>query len=1273
VKPNTSYTFQKLTDPIEPFGDKPPKHSILRLRDFPPNMDDLLIVASTAVENIGLFTKSKTALTGSLPAGQITNVFTTTELADDSRRAQLPMAEDYSDTFPVGVALDLSSKDKVYKPIPTDEIEQSPGPLPGLWVLTNEGILVSWWVVYNESIRQGTTYPGLVTGEASAPSQPAAPASSQPTAFGAKAPAFGAPPALGAGSSPWGQQTATTSSPSRAPAFGQSSFGAAPSSSSTAAGAPAFGAPAFGSPSTPAFGQSSTMGVGMRTSPWATGSAASSTPAFGQSSFASAATPLANPFASKGASTASPFATISTSATSSGGFAGFASKGGFASTGSGTTGGSIFGSGKSSGTFGAPSSEVPVSGETAFPPPAQKNGTSSTFGSTPFVLGTTFKADPVTASANEKPPQGGSSMFNSGFGLSLDDASANDVKDEDMDAPTPAVEEPPKTKTGFESTTPTTTPAPSKFFTATTTSTAPTAGNSIFGGFKPAAIQSGSLFGAPSLFQKKPDSETVTPKIKEEEEESPLPPDAISKAIYSLASSSSSSGTGAPSPKATKTRSNKIVDDVALPPDPTPAERRKVAQEPALPPDPTAAERRKVAREPALPPDPTAAERKKVAQAPALPPDPTAAERRKVAQAPALPPDPTAADRRKVAQTPAIPSIFAKPLTKLPEAKTQTPAFPNPFAMAKQPSTDTTLPNPFAALKKPLPPADGDSDDGEGSTDKPQAFVNPFANKLPLPEEDSSDDDDEEFEDGEDEEEPADELDGEGEEEDEDVEENEDYAGTEGGTEGSGVDVAHDLSPTTTTGFGQTPGFTPQSSFAGMAGSTFSATSQVDDRGSALFGEVGGRQTAMFRPPPQRSPQSPSPERKPQSSVPFPLLRNESQRSVSAPGMASEILFKKPLPGFAKPLAARSIPVQDVNVVERRKAEAKKQAEESRVLVDAEYELLEHQLDAPVEPTLQMPECVYQLGNEVQGGASIASQAEAVYRDINRMVQSLKANARNLSAFIAGHLGQGRSPQAPRTKNDLEYPDGWILCDIGSCSEVLDQTLARELEQSRPRGEDAAKRACEELLREVTRLRAMRDDMARIIVAQIDPDQAATSKALPLSAEQAAQQNDLRREFTSVSNKVAEAEQELTVLKARLASAGGASGTAPPTVDAVLRTIHKMTSMAEKRSGDIDVLENQMRMLGISSFSRESSPFVGTPQKNRASVFLSNSAQRSLTSSVASLGGARGTPPRKKLNGYSDEEKKRARQKRDGRQQTLHSLRAALEKQGPMYMGMDND
>src|SRR5579862_9592063 len=63
-QPPSSHLFQKLADPSPPFGmnRSPPHHFMLRLKEFPPNIQDLVVVSSTASIDIGLFTRSKVPL-----------------------------------------------------------------------------------------------------------------------------------------------------------------------------------------------------------------------------------------------------------------------------------------------------------------------------------------------------------------------------------------------------------------------------------------------------------------------------------------------------------------------------------------------------------------------------------------------------------------------------------------------------------------------------------------------------------------------------------------------------------------------------------------------------------------------------------------------------------------------------------------------------------------------------------------------------------------------------------------------------------------------------------------------------------------------------------------------------------------------------------------------------------------------------------------------------------------------------------------------------------
>jgi len=257
--------------------------------------------------------------------------------------------------------------------------------------------------------------------------------------------------------------------------------------------------------------------------------------------------------------------------------------------------------------------------------------------------------------------------------------------------------------------------------------------------------------------------------------------------------------------------------------------------------------------------------------------------------------------------------------------------------------------------------------------------------------------------------------------------------------------------------------------------------------------------------------------------------------------------------------------------------------------------------------------------------------------------------------------------------------------------------LTRELENSRVVELAAKLETCNDLQKDLIRLRAKHEDIKKIIDCYRDPSHLAIARAQPLSAEQAAQQHDLRRDFTKFQKLLSEAEEGLTVLKAKIVSQttsnGKANGSAGPTVEAVMRTITKMTSMAEKRSGDIDVLEGQMRRLRFSSTtsagSREGSPFA-TPQNNRVSLrnpgtsstyglfytpdSIKDTPQRFQNSLMSSIGSqSRNSPPRRKLSGYTPEEKAQLKMKLARKKEVTNKLRAALQKAGTNVRLMDDD
>jgi nucleoporin NUP159 len=1169
-QPPSNFQFQKISEPVSPFGlnRSPPHHFLLRLRDFPPNLQDVLLVASTASADIGLFSRSKTPLAKDKPTG----IFTMTELSDDSRRAQLPLTAELNDTSPIGFALDLSSKDKVLKPIPKDEIDESPTPLPGLMALNNDGVLASWWIVYSDSIRQGTIYPNLAIAGGAPPTSPAPPAPpalptpSQPVAspFGEQAKsAFGVPSSsgqiLGFGSaSNIGQRKSPWSSPSTTSGNTNNTTG--------------FGKPAFGSASTPAFG---TSGFSSKTSQW--GSATPANPAFGQ------ATVMGKPLA--------PFGSIApsagTAAPSPGPFSSFASGGGFgiakpptesifgAKTATSIFGGSNLASGTNSIPFGSTGKKI---GETV----------GGLFSGAPntFVLGSTFKTD---GSAKDDPPATSDgdkgSMFGSGFGISLGEVSRPAApetaisKDAEMDA----TDDTTKPEDVFKpsSTTPDSTPAPAK--ASFPASASNTAGN-------------GSIFGIGRLATS---SSTTKPLTSTGFDFGHTIPQGTNTGSFSFRNLSSiPAGKSEIRPTQTPLTSEALIPPV-------------IKKEPPL----DSEDERPTSHIPEAP----------------------------------LPPDPTSKS-----------------------------TFSAGYTSGSSTGTDAPLPPDFSPEIKTVP-----------QQLPPSPKVNHFAASIPanlVPPsdvpgsfEDEGDASDFLSED--------DEVEG--------AEESEEVETRSEEDEGSGEDVAQDISPTSEAN--QTPAFTPQSSFGGFhhRETDRSQFTKIDRaiqpaQSSALFGEIDRSAPVLPRPNLQSSPRSPSPVR---TAIPGRFLRPETSRSVSAPSVASQLLA--PPKAHTQSTFARQLEEQKAS--EKRNAEmiAHKEAEETQTLTDDYDDRLQQILSSDLDATRTLDEFVAHVEfSSKTSPESIPAQVETVYRDINSMIDTLGLNARALKCFVKGHTEQYKDGGC--TKANLDEVEGWCLVEIDDLSSVIEKDLTRELEEGRVK-EAASKLAiCNDLQKDLDRLRARNDDIKKILVSHYDPRHIAIARAQALSAEQTAQQHDLRRNFTRFQKLLSEAEESLTILKAKVVSQatsnGGYSSAAGPTVEAVMRTITKMTSMAEKRSGDIDVLEGQMRKLQFGSTasigSKEGSPFrtpsnrVSMRNPGTSSTFglyytpdsIKDDRRGFLNSVMSSTGSfGRSSPPRKKLSGYSAEDKQHLKSKLARKKEVADRLKATLQKTGTKVRLMDHE
>ncbi|CZR50596.1 related to nucleoporin [Phialocephala subalpina] len=1223
-QPSSTATFlyQKISDPAAPYGlnRSPPHHFILRLKDFPPSLQDVLMIASTASTDIGLYSRSKTPLTNAKPADKISGVFTMTEMTDDSRRAQLPMTAELNDTSPIGFALDLSSKEKARKPIPTDEdIAETPTPVPALMTLNNEGVLVAWWIIYSDSVRQGTAYPGLAAiASAAQPSQqspaPAAAtsgafgATAKPAfgtnAFGSSAPAFGTPqaaPAFGAPSQPgafgapsglgqksslWGTPAATTTpttSAASAPAFGSSTFGSTPTTSSTT---PAFGAPSFGATSTPVFG------LGNRASPWASQSTAPNA-AFGQASgFSKSASVFGS--SSPGTGSAAPAAS---------GFAAFATKGGFAAAGSPTSGGSIFGSKPATNPFSTPATNSVFGGVRTEDKPTSTFGSGGSGG---FVLGSTFKGDGSAKDDGPMASNAGNAFFGGAFGSALGEtaksppAQAPVSQEADMDSDDKPDEAPKVASPKAQSTTPASTPAGPKtglFGTPIATPGGLTPGG-LFGSKPPTSTptatpaSTGFSFGGPSQ-PSQPAANTLKP------------------GGFSFANLGSTN----PGPKTpTSNAAPSLFSQSKTPPSP------KIKEEP-------------------------------VSETPVS----------KIPEAP-LPPDTTSKTTFRIGESSG--SSIAGTDAPLP-----------PDFMSKPPTaTDAPLPPDF--MPKPAPNALPAPEVPKENANKPIPADMIPPSDVPGGPEDEGDDDSDFV-----------------------TEEDEDESGAEEGSdEGSGEDVAKDLSPTSENN--QTPGFTPQSSFGQKKQSpndTFTNISRPGQppKGRSLFGE--GLAPPVLAPPKNlASPRSPSPVR---NAVPSRMLRPD--RVSSAPGFASQILG-------SRPTTARSAPSQDTFALsqeqhkaeEQRRAEsrARKEAEETQMLVDKDDDDLQNFLASDIVGTKKLDG--FQSRAEYTGIKSmdsVAAQVETVYRDINSMIDTLGLNARALQCYMKGHTEQYKNEG--RNRHDLEGEDEWCLVEIENFSKIIERDLAKDLENGRVKDVAHKLETCNDLEKDLIRLRTKHEDIKKIIDSHHDPNHIALARAQPLSIEQATQQHDLRKEYTKFQKLLSEAEEALTLLKAKTVSQatsnGRYSGSNAPTVEAVMKTITKMTTMAEKRSGDIDVLEGQMRRLRVGSVmsnggSREGSPFA-TPSNNRASLRNPGASTSSTYGLFYTPDSIKDTParfqssimsnrstfsqgsPRRKMSGYTAEEKAQLRSKVARKKEVMEKLRSALQKAGTNVRLMNDE
>ena len=1073
-------------------------------------------------------------------------------MANDSRRAQLPMSGGVEDTSPIGVAIDLSAKEKVLRPLPGEEMDTSSGPVPALMVLNNEGILSTWWIIYADSIRQGLTFPGLVSEISQPTSQPQGmlrpvgpgSISDQPmstpsqTTLGAAAPtgfgdtgnisspsllstnnapgpsatgAFGAPSVPGTSSSPWtssGFSTVNTNAQSGAPSFGKPSLG---NSSSLGRAA-----------TTPSFGSAS--GIGNRGSVW--GGASSGAPQTGGNVFGQSS--------GLGMLGSSGFVAPSTSGAlgsvfpgslpepSKGGFASFAKGPGFLSASSQGGGESPFAKAGTGSSF--------MDTDTAFKVDTQGSVDAGNMNVSlsGFTLGSTFTRDDSGPPDLPKPPESAHDSLFRNFGSALGEATKvspqtgfieADIVEDDSDM------------VGSESS------AGSSAAVETKTQVAKQA--QPLGGIAPTSTPKlGGLFGTQSQTK-------ITPAAVQ-------------------------SSTPTPS-----------IFGRHPPPTTTPAETPQKQPESS----------------------------------------PLTAQ---------TPPSPSIKPEPEDQETPTGVSKY------IPEA----PIPPESTSKISYAPGDSSNSSKSSAEDVPPPPDWSPSKTKLRSEEKPPVGSPESSEEPPLP----ADDEEDRLDD-----------------------------------EGSGIDVGQEISPDSDPT--QSLRITPESSFGASFGASpisnvFIKPQQPRQSVKTLFGEVSQSNVPILHPPSrtQQSPRSPSPIR---LALPGENLRPDNARSMSAPSrpQIAQQRVGKPSSGLAHTTLSSA---QEQYQKEREAGaarRAKQQAEEEQDLSDREDERVREELEMEIEPTKTLDDFLAHqdyIGSVTKPG--IPGQIEKVYRDINSMVDTLGLNSRALEGFVKGHLTMAKD--GGRSFDDLDDSD-WCLAEIEELG-FLESQVQDQLDLGRVQKVQEKLNTCKDFRKGLSKFRTRRDGLAKALDASPDEEEAKSIKFAPLNAEQATLQHDTRKNYTKVQKLISEAEGNITLLRAMFASQDKGNGKTPsmkkPTVEAVTKTILKMTSMIEKKSGDIDVLEAQMRKLRFSSVnqgsSREASPVANasSPGAKSPAANLPDSSLPSVVESpnnVSRLLAGDGSSPRRRMSGITPEEVSKYRAKMQRRKEVNKIMHEAFAKTGP--------
>ncbi|PWW79881.1 hypothetical protein C7212DRAFT_361051 [Tuber magnatum] len=1241
MRDGTSYRYMKLPDPVPPFGmgsRTPPYFFHAVVRQYAPGIKDAIVFTNTCSSDVGLVCRFSTALTGdpAVPADS----WITANIGDDPRRAQMPLTdESLSDTSPIGMALDLSNKVNVKRPVGGEEIEESPGPLPILMVLNHEGLLSAWNVIYNDAIEQGERYSGMMVYVAqegspqSAPQTPQQPAPQRQSVQGVTpAPAFGvssfgqSPASNGNGA--FGQSSSLgSSSPFRKPtagAFGQSSASPAfgqPSSIGTS-GASAFRKPALGgstwastsgaSPSTTAptsgttFGQPSALGARpLFGQPAALG---------GQSAFGRTAAlgvqPVFGQPARLGSATAAPaFGSPALMGANKAGATGF---GAVSSLGSPPVGGSPFGATSAFGggsAFGAYANKAGFSAAVAAGSGDSKpiwgtggslgsDSTSTAFGggnNAPSVFGSgstgsfkissAFEQEPKIASENQPPSSSGG--FGS-FGVGLGDA---------LTSTPPVVSRPGP---------PTSPPAPR--------------------GVSDQNIRDATMDDSDEQPDEPSDDDDdiISPGAAKARQvgftSTPAKP-GLPSGIFSSTKAAASSPF-ASSPFASVNQTSSPFSSM---PGSSPGSFGVWGVQPKAPlgvPTP----------------------------ATSSPPPPP------------LPPPPSFTSVEKGLETlPALPADES-PKPALSEAASPTLSSPDPKSVKE--SSDAQ------AGELPGPPSSGSKSVGADN------------DRVTSLDESDDDNDEPQKRKGEDE-------DGDGDGEDGDNSEGDDSLPSGGPIYEPKPKPSASSGPSTSnifvadTSFGETfrGGIEEDAPFGLLTKNPLPVSGSDSDRSSnspptgsspknrspsATAGSLAAknrekRSSSLGRGGMlNRSPKKPNASRALNVPLPPPdSLASRSKPQGTTPlrplaALAPDgILSSTDKPTGGSPLAPPALQAKETSQEEREDVQGEEDTQEGEAQEGAdvqeeeevqeedevqeeevqeeevqeedevqeeevqeedevqeeevqEEEEVESDLDfdneyddydpdrvrnkllnTDVKPIQELPK--FRRNGEVEVASDFNAVFDSIYLSGNMMINRLGLTVQGLKAY---HLGQEiPSPDVDhKAAKDMKHSQDWRFCEMGQIRDILEQLLASVRDENQ--GNDELEAKYQAASKGFIKLDIKDAEIKRLLAVHNDSQAAAIARARPLTPEQVLQQRKLRKEYAKVERLLKEAEREVTQLKAKIAARDRdrPGAVVPPTVEAVKNTIMKLTGMVERKNGEIDYLEERLRRIRIKSRSVSVTP-----------------------------------------------------------------------------------